>query len=215
MDDDIKAVNGNWKPKVGAKSNGDGKGYINSLDDDIKAVNGNWKPKVGARSNGDGCGYINTLQADIENTGWQVRIPAKVTGLADSIKNELESQVAKFSFTNKNGQTITNWGALNLSVEAHANGGYVTEGQMFVAREAGPELVGTIGNSTAVVNNGQIVASVARGVATANAEEVVLLKEQNRLLRALLAKDSTVTISTSQIVNGLNRASRRTGTASI
>lgn len=215
LDSDIKAVNGNWKPKVGAKSNGDGKGYINSLDDDIKAVNGDWKPKVGAKSNGDGKGYINTLQADIEDTGWQVRIPAEVTGLADSIKNELESQVAKFSFTNKNGQTITNWGALNLSVEGHANGGYVTEGQMFVAREAGPELVGTIGNRTAVVNNEQIVASVARGVETANAEEAVLLREQNRLLRALLAKDSTVTISTSQIVNGLNRASRRTGTATI
>ena len=213
MDDDIKAVNGSWKPKVGAKSNGDGKGYINSLDDDIKAVNGSWKPKVGAMSNGDGCGYINTLQADIEDTGWQVRIPAKVTGLADSIKNELESQVAKFSFTNKNGQTITNWGALNLTLAA--NGGFPTEGQMFVAREAGPELVGTIGNRTAVVNNEQIVASVARGVATANAEEAVLLREQNRLLRALLAKDSNVTISTSQIVNGLNRASRRTGTASI
>ena len=37
-------------------------------------------------------------------------------------------------------------------------------GQLFIAREAGPELVGTIGNHTAVVNNGQIVASISDGV---------------------------------------------------
>ena len=37
-------------------------------------------------------------------------------------------------------------------------------GQLFVAREAGPELVGTLGGHTAVVNNDQIVASVSDGV---------------------------------------------------
>ena len=37
-------------------------------------------------------------------------------------------------------------------------------GQMFIAREAGPELVGTIGGHTAVLNNDQIVASVSDGV---------------------------------------------------
>ena len=45
-----------------------------------------------------------------------------------------------------------------------ADGGVVGSGQMFVAREAGPELVGTIGNRSAVVNNDQIVDSVAKGV---------------------------------------------------
>ena len=40
-------------------------------------------------------------------------------------------------------------------------------GQMFIAREAGPELVGTIGGSTAVMNNDQIVSSVSDGVARA------------------------------------------------
>lgn len=40
-------------------------------------------------------------------------------------------------------------------------------GQIFLAREAGPELVGTIGNHTSVMNNDQIVASVSDGVARA------------------------------------------------
>lgn len=48
-----------------------------------------------------------------------------------------------------------------------AEGGYPETGQMFVAREAGPELVGTIGGQTAVVNNSDIVASVSQGVAQA------------------------------------------------
>ncbi len=37
-------------------------------------------------------------------------------------------------------------------------------GQLFIAREAGPELVGTLGGHTAVMNNNQIVASVSDGV---------------------------------------------------
>ena len=43
-------------------------------------------------------------------------------------------------------------------------GGFPNVGQMFIAREAGPELVGNIGGRTAVVNNDQIVESVSAGV---------------------------------------------------
>ena len=52
-------------------------------------------------------------------------------------------------------------------VELNAGGGFVRTGQMFIAREAGPEMVGTIGGHTAVANNDQIVASVSQGVASA------------------------------------------------
>lgn len=45
-----------------------------------------------------------------------------------------------------------------------ATGGFPSMGQMFIAREAGPELVGTIGSRNAVVNNDQIVESVSSGV---------------------------------------------------
>ena len=49
-------------------------------------------------------------------------------------------------------------------VTAAASGGLYNQGQMFIAREAGPELVGTIGGNTAVMNNDQIVSSVSAGV---------------------------------------------------
>lgn len=45
-----------------------------------------------------------------------------------------------------------------------ADGGFVNAGQMFIAREAGPELVGSINGRTAVANNDQIVAAVSKGV---------------------------------------------------
>ena len=48
-----------------------------------------------------------------------------------------------------------------------ATGGFPDEGQMFIAGEKGPELVGKIGTRSAVVNNDQIVQSVSQGVAQA------------------------------------------------
>jgi hypothetical protein len=51
-----------------------------------------------------------------------------------------------------------------IPIQQYAGGGLPNQGQMFVAREAGPELVGTIGGNTAVMNNDQIVASVSAGV---------------------------------------------------
>lgn len=51
-----------------------------------------------------------------------------------------------------------------LSWSTYAQGGFPVSGQAFIARENGPELVGTIGNRTAVANNDQIVAAVSQGV---------------------------------------------------
>lgn len=57
-------------------------------------------------------------------------------------------------------------------IKKYAVGGLPNMGQMFVAREAGPELVGTLGGHTAVMNNDQIVSSVSAGVAQAVKEVI-------------------------------------------
>lgn len=54
-----------------------------------------------------------------------------------------------------------------LKVSWYAQGGFPDMGELFVAREAGPELVGSIGRRTAVANNDQIVEAVSEGVARA------------------------------------------------
>lgn len=54
--------------------------------------------------------------------------------------------------------------AVKGSTRTYASGGFVGSGQMFIAREAGPEMVGSIGGRTAVANNDQIVQAVSLGV---------------------------------------------------
>ena len=64
----------------------------------------------------------------------------------------------------------TSGGRISLktrTVSAYAEGGVPQSGQLFIANEAGPELVGNIGSRTAVANAVQIVEAVAKGVAKA------------------------------------------------
>lgn len=99
---------------------------------------------------------------------------------------------------------------------AYKDGGFPPMGQVFVAREAGPEMVGTIGGRTAVVNNGQIVDAVADGVYEANAEQNMLLREQNGLLRQLLAKDmGGAEITAASVAKNLNRKNLRDGKVTV
>jgi hypothetical protein len=114
-------------------------------------------------------------------------------------------------------KTMFNKAELEAIIEAQtgqkikfASGGLVNEGQMFIAREAGPELVGTIGNRTAVMNNDQIVDSVAQGVADANSAQNALLREEIAILRQILAKSSGNSGGV-DIVTALSRRNRRDG----
>ena len=47
---------------------------------------------------------------------------------------------------------------------AFADGGFPDTGELFIARESGPELVGSIGSKTAVANNDQIISGIKQGV---------------------------------------------------
>ncbi len=58
-----------------------------------------------------------------------------------------------------------------------ANGGMVDVGQLFIAREAGPEMVGTIGHKTTVANNTQIVSAISLGVFNAMIKAMQLAKQ--------------------------------------
>lgn len=98
-----------------------------------------------------------------------------------------------------------------ISFARAAEGGFVGPGQLFIAREAGPEMVGTMGGRTAVANNDQIVAGIASGVAAAMLGTGAKLDETNDLLRGIAEKDGTVVVSTSEIAAGLTRMNRRAG----
>ena len=92
-----------------------------------------------------------------------------------------------------------------------AEGGFPEQGQMFIAREAGAEMVGNIGRRTAVANNDQIVSSISGGVAEANEEQNALLREQNSLLRAILEKDSGVYLDGKNLTDSVEKYQRERG----
>lgn len=96
---------------------------------------------------------------------------------------------------------------VTMPVGFAAEGGFPTTGQMFIARESGPEMVGTMGGRTAVANNDQIVSGVASGVASANAEQNALLRRQNELLTQLLNKKFSAEIVPSAALGKVNKRS--------
>lgn len=53
---------------------------------------------------------------------------------------------------------------IGASIKGFASGGFPDTGELFVAREAGPELVGRINGKTAIANNDQIVSGISSGV---------------------------------------------------
>ena len=93
-------------------------------------------------------------------------------------------------------------------ITAFATGGFPTTGQLFCAREAGPELVGTLNDRTAVVNNDQIVESVSQGVYRAN---VPLEKAMRQVLRAIQEKDTSISLDGKVITNTIERIQKERG----
>lgn len=91
----------------------------------------------------------------------------------------------------------------NATVGKFASGGFVTSGQLFYARESGPELVGSIGGRSAVANNDQIVEAVSNGVYNAIAP----------LMSGMRNGDTHIYLDGKEITAGQNRRNRMYGAA--
>lgn len=107
------------------------------------------------------------------------------TDVAKSYKSINDKSTKAVTSSVKAGSYQKEMTAVNVS--AKASGGFVDSGQFFIAREAGPELVGRIGNRTAVANNDQIVAGIAAGVEDANTGVVnAVYTAANRIISAIV-----------------------------
>ena len=83
-------------------------------------------------------------------------------GFANWLNEKLKIEIPAIEIAGKN---ITSKTTISLgSVPTFADGGFAETGQLFVAREAGPELVATMGGRTAIANNDQIVTGIAEGI---------------------------------------------------
>jgi hypothetical protein len=100
---------------------------------------------------------------------------------------------------------------LGKSIFGFADGGFPDAGQLFIAREAGAEMVGSLGGHTAVANNDQIVEGIREGVEAAMERQNQLLRRQNELLQALLEKEGSAEINVSSFYQAVNRTNQRNG----
>lgn len=88
------------------------------------------------------------------------------------------------------------------------DGGFPNEGQLFIAREAGAEMVGAMGRRTAVANNDQIVEGISAGVSVANDGVIAAIYA---LMNIIEDKDLSVSIGDDVIGRSYDRYSRNRG----
>lgn len=106
-------------------------------------------------------GSMPTLKAKIGliKSGW-TSIKSWLGNLSYKLKFTLPKIKVNWSKTTVAGFSIS----YPSGFSTYAKGGFPDMGEMFIAREAGPELVGKIGNRTTVANNEQIVEGISEGV---------------------------------------------------
>lgn len=87
-----------------------------------------------------------------------------------------------------------------------AQGGFPSTGSLFIANEAGPEMVGTMNGRTAVANNDQIVAGISQGVYEAVRDA---MGEGNQAVNVYLDGKQI----SGSVVKNINSETRRTGSS--
>ena len=88
------------------------------------------------------------------------------------------------------------------------DGGFPNEGQLFIAREAGAEMVGAMGRRTAVANNDQIIEGISAGVSVANDGVIAAIYA---LLNVVEEKDMSVVIGDNEIGHSYDRYKEKRG----
>lgn len=124
----------------------------NNINDLSNTIDDNQK-KLDSYNSTNMANSLKTISSEADKT------KTHISGLISTIKKFPSSLSLKIS---SNAPTGT--------LKGYATGGYPTEGEMFLARENGPELIGRIGKKSAVANNDQIVDGIRQGVAQGVAE---------------------------------------------
>ena len=106
--------------------------------------------------------------------------------------------------------TGSDWSGLDKikHVDLFAEGGFPNEGQLFIARESGAEMVGTMGRRTAVANNDQIVEGISAGVTNANDGVIAAIYS---LINVVESKDMDVYIGDDAIGHSYDRYNQSRG----
>ena len=96
------------------------------------------------------------------SSGWSIG-NSFGSGIGDAIKSAMKSKIGTTIKVKDGYDTLK-----SFTISAYASGGYPISGELFFANENGvPEMVGRIGNQTAVANNDQITTSITNALMSA------------------------------------------------
>lgn len=142
-------------------------------------------------------------------TQWNATLTAMERGMNNAIRslNNVIRQINKvLKFT---GISLSYFSEISVDrIQYMAEGGFVDEGQLFIAREAGAEMVGAMGRRTAVANNDQIVEGISAGVSVANDGVIAAIYA---LMNIIEDKDLSVSIGDDVIGRSYDRYNRSRG----
>lgn len=140
---------------------------------------------------------------------WNATLTTMERGMNNAIRslNNVIRQINKVSkFT---GISLSYFSEISVDrIQYMAEGGFVDEGQLFIAREAGAEMVGAMGRRTAVANNDQIVEGISAGVSIANDGVIAAIYA---LMNIIEDKDLSVSIGDDVIGRSYDRYNRSRG----
>lgn len=154
--------------------------------------------------------YLLKVYDNIYNTFDAIR--QTLQQVSDEVTRMLNQMVSDAnSLAGLTGKKYSHVGGYNMqqaqrfNIEMFANGGFPRSGEMFIAREAGAEMVGNIGGKTAVANNDQIERAIFNAVLTAMSQAMANGSSQPIELNQKIELDGDV------IYNNQQRVSARRG----
>lgn len=150
-------------------------------------------------------GFFNGL-----TSAW-TKIATWITNKVNWIKNTFQGAIDDYKNGNLTPRQI-DYGTPYVPSKLMAEGGTVPTGQLFIANEAGPELVGTVGGQTTVTSQDQFTAGMADIMDVTN---TVILQAAQSLMQTIQSKDfkSVVQIGDRDIVSAYDRGKTLAGNA--
>lgn len=150
--------------------------------------------------------YLNKTYDGIYNTFDAIRQTLQqVSNEVTRMLNQMVSDAN--SLAGLTGKKYSHVGGYNMqpaqrfNIEMFANGGFPKSGELFLAREAGAEMVGNIGGKTAVANNDQIERAIFNAVLTAMSQAMANGSSQPIELNQKIELDGDVIYNNQQKVS--------------
>ena len=152
--------------------------------------------------------FVKIVNGIISGINWVIALPFKgINKVLNKLKNFEILGIQPFADLKE----LTVPEIPLLQVDPKAEGGAVPSGTMFLAGEAGPEIVADMGHSSGVMNIHQMEDAVRDGMTEASYAQNNLLRQILQYVISLDNKDFGTEITTGDIRRALDRANRRDG----